>query len=129
MKAVFKKRPRIERTKSCAERARGLPSKMDPRYWRRRLFKNTYTYKGRLVELSAWSVKIQILGQRKTFSLSPNRTQAAAEACRIYQTIVAHGWEALVSRIAGDGFAPGFTSRSEIGVVQPPAGQWKPRLI
>jgi DNA-binding NarL/FixJ family response regulator len=67
---------------------------MESEYWRERLFKSTYTYKGRLFKVRTWSVKIQHLGRRKTFSLpSSHRRQAAEEACQLYRTIVSQGWE------------------------------------
>jgi len=82
---VFKNRPR----------ASALPSKREPAYWRQRLFKNSFTYQGKRVEVRSWSVKIQLFGKRKTFSLSSrHRAQAAEEACQIYQTLIEHGWEA-----------------------------------
>jgi DNA-binding NarL/FixJ family response regulator len=67
---------------------------MEPRYWGERLFKSSYTYKGRRFRVRTWSVKIQHLGRRKTFSLPfSQRRQAAAEACQLYRTIVKQGWE------------------------------------
>jgi DNA-binding NarL/FixJ family response regulator len=69
-------------------------SKMEPKYWRERLFKSSYTYKGRQFRVRTWSIKIQHLGRRKAFSLrSSDRRQAAAEACQLYRTIVNQGWE------------------------------------
>jgi len=74
-------------------------SKTEAAYWRGRLFKNTFTYKGRRLEVKGWSAKIQLFGRRKTFSLSSSdRTRAAEEACRIYQTILTHGWKSVVDR-------------------------------
>ena len=82
---MFKKRPR----------AFALPSKREPAYWRERLFKNSFTYQGKRFEVRSWSVKIQLFGKRKTFSLSSHhRAQAADEACQIYQTLLESGWEA-----------------------------------
>jgi DNA-binding NarL/FixJ family response regulator len=67
---------------------------MEPKYWRERLFRGSYTYKGSQFRVRTWSVKIQHLGRRKTFSLpSSHRRQAAAEACQLYRTIVNQGWE------------------------------------
>jgi len=72
---------------------------MEAGYWRERLFKNTFTYQGKRVEVSNWSVKIQHLGQRKTFSLRSVRpAQAAAEALQLYRTLVSAGWEAVADR-------------------------------
>ena len=73
-----------------------IAGKHETVYWERRLFRNTFTYKGQRREVSGWAVKIQLFGKRKTFSLSSsNITQAASEACQIYQKINAQGWEAL----------------------------------
>ena len=82
---MFKKRPRPS---TC-------PSKREAGYWRKRLFKNSFNYRGKRVEVRFWSVKIQLFGKRKTFPLgSRRRAQAAEEACLIYQMLVEHGWEA-----------------------------------
>lgn len=90
--AVYKKRLRMT----------APPSKRDPAYWRRRLFKNAFTYKGKRVKVVAWSVKIQLYGKRKAFTLvSTNRAQAAGEACQIYQTILDQGWEAVIANVPG----------------------------
>jgi len=73
-------------------------SKQDPKYWRRRLFKGRYTYKGKRFEVRNWSVKIQHLGKRKTFSLrSIRRSQAATEACELYRALVMPGGKGAVS--------------------------------
>jgi len=82
---MSKKRPRA---------ASPAGSKQEPEYWRKRLFKARYTYKGRQCEVRNWSVKIQHLGKRETFSLrSSRRRQAAAEACELYRLLVTQGWE------------------------------------
>lgn len=74
---------------------------MEVDYWHGRLFKNTFTYKGKRFRANSWSVKIQHLGKRKTFSLSfSHRAGAAQEAWQIYQTILAHGWEAVADHRA-----------------------------
>lgn len=68
--------------------------KAEPGYWRKRLFKAAYWYKGKRVVAKNWSVKIQHLGERRTISLSAHdAAKAADEACRHYQTIVKKGWE------------------------------------
>jgi len=74
-------------------------SKRSSAYWRERLFKNTFTYQGRRVEVASWSVKIQAFGTRRAFTLaSPDLAQAADEACLLYQTIIERGWEAVAQR-------------------------------
>lgn len=74
-------------------------SKFEAAYWESRLFKNTFTYKGQRQEVRGWSVKIQLLGRRKTFTVnSREKSQAAAAAAQIYHALVTHGWDALSSR-------------------------------
>jgi DNA-binding NarL/FixJ family response regulator len=92
-----KKRPRAK--SGTARRAVGESaqpvSKLHPSYWRRRLFRNTFTYRGDRREVRHWSVKIQHLGKRKTFSFrASDPAVAAKEACRIYKSIVTSGWRA-----------------------------------
>lgn len=107
---VSKKRPRI------TIRA----SRLEPAYWRSRLFKNTFTYRGRRVEIRGWSVKIQLFGKRKTFSLSSRiPLRAAEEACQIYQLILAEGWERIVEHSA---------TKSPTSVMKR-ANYWRQRLI
>src|ERR1035438_218488 len=61
-------------------------------FWSKRLFKNTYTREGRRVKLAGWSIKIQHLGRRHTFSLATlDRASAAIEAKAIYDTIATEG--------------------------------------
>jgi DNA-binding NarL/FixJ family response regulator len=80
-------------TPSPASRPRPSRSKQEPQYWRKRLFKGRYAYKGKQFEARNWSVKIQHLGRRKTFSLRSSRqSQAAAEACELYRALVTAGW-------------------------------------
>ena len=119
---VFKKRPR----------AAAANSKLEPRYWRQRLFKNTFTYRGRRVEVQGWSVKIQLFSRRKTFSLrSGVRAQAAREACQIYQTILAHGWEGVTQLKPPVGLRvkPGVGAANRSASSSSGAEYWKPRLI
>jgi DNA-binding NarL/FixJ family response regulator len=88
---MSKKRPRTRRPR--ARPSAPARSKMEPAYWRKRLFKSSYTYKGKQCRVRAWSVKIQHRGRRKTFSLSSTlRRKASAEASELYRTIVSQGW-------------------------------------
>jgi len=104
---------------------------MEPGYWRERLFKSSYTYKGRVFRVKTWSVKIQHLGRRKTFSLLSSRCrQAAAEACQLYRTIVNQGWEnagAQGGRRTLCGSPPGQATR--LGSDRFDRDFWIPRLI
>ena len=109
---------------------------MEPLYWRGRLFRNTFTYKGRLLELNHWSVKIQHLGTRKTFSLRATAIgKAAAEACRLYKGILSRGWESVLgngTQKEGSRAASG-QARRDIDTHALPvsfgASYWVPRLI
>jgi len=105
---------------------------MESAYWAPRLFKNTFTYKGRRKKVNAWSVKMQLFGQRKTFSLhASDRTKAAIEASYIYQTITTQGWDAVGQRRGRVGYpSPPLESRA----VATPATEldseyWRGRLI
>ena len=119
---MFKKRPRSSAS----------PAKREPAYWRERLFKNAFTYKGKRVEIRAWSVKFQLFGKRKTFSLSSrHRAQAAEEACQIYQTISEQGWEATNhSPMETDAQSP-VAPDSQISPASIPfdGAYWKHRII
>src|SRR5438270_9484570 len=98
---MAKKRPSIK-TRGLSNRTRLLPGRRDPKYWRSRLFRNTFTYRGRRFQVNHWSVKIQHLGTRKTFSLgADNQAQAAIDACQLYQAIVTGGWRSLPRRSNG----------------------------
>ena len=69
-------------------------SKLDPKYWRDRLFRNTFNHNGHRFQVKHWSVKIQRRGIRKTFSLrAGDRNRAALEACELYKTITTRGWQ------------------------------------
>jgi DNA-binding NarL/FixJ family response regulator len=127
---VSKKRPSgldrvVAAVENIAER-----SKTDMGYWLQRLFKNTFTYKGSLIETRRWCVKIQFQGRRKTFSLlSPDRERAAEEATEIYSMLVAGGWPVVetfprssVSQFDSVQNEPELNSRNS------PAF-WKPRLV
>jgi DNA-binding NarL/FixJ family response regulator len=119
---VFKKRPR----------ATALPSKQEPAYWRGRLFKNSFTYQGKRREVRNWSVKIQLFGKRKTFSLSSrHRAQAAAEACQIYQILTEHGWEATNHSHVKHGSQFPVAAGSRISPASIPfdGAYWRRRLI
>ncbi len=101
-------------------------------YWRRRLYKNTFTRDGQRTTLKGWSVKIQHAGQRRTFSLTaPNRAAAALEAWRIYQKIVSPAPNARVRRTSRRKADP--TSAPATASRKPPViktvAYWKPRLL
>ena len=81
-------------TAALPKAERTLP-KTHKDYWKARLERRCYTHKGKLLEVNEWSVRIQHLGQRKSFALATTNAQAAAIKARdIYLAIVAKGWEA-----------------------------------
>src|SRR5512137_2892084 len=64
-------------------------------YWKKRLYRNTFTRGGQRFEVKEWCVKIQHLGYRKTFALKAgNKDVAAAKAKEIYLAVVSKGWAA-----------------------------------
>jgi integrase len=63
-------------------------------YWKARLERRCYTHKGKLVEVNEWSVRIQHLGQRRSFALGTNNAETAAVKARdIYLAVLAKGWD------------------------------------
>jgi DNA-binding NarL/FixJ family response regulator len=75
--------------------------------WSKRLFKNTCTHSGRRIKADGWSVKIQHLGRRHTFSLGlPDKAAAAVEAKAIYETIMAEGWDVALDHEKNQGRYP-----------------------
>lgn len=128
---MVKKRPRQRASRDSHRAAVPPASKLEAAYWVHRLFRNTYTYKGRRRAVMAWSVKIQLFGRRKTFTLrSSDRKRASVEACEIYQVLSTQGWEA-VDRLGpdlGPGLSPTFDSSAHAGATLN-EHQWKQRLI
>jgi DNA-binding NarL/FixJ family response regulator len=127
---MSKKRPRIGRPP--ARFSGPARSKMEPEYWRKRLFKSSYTYKGSQRRASTWSVKFQHLGRRKTFSLrSPLRRQAAAEASALYRTIVNQGWSNARARGPEPSVPPDFPPGAATPLASDRFDQdyWAQRLI
>lgn len=93
-------------------------------YWRRRVFKNSYTRGGRRLRVKGWSVKLQHLARRRTFSLTgPSRQAAAREARALHQTLLHHGWESL-RPLPGGG--PGKAAVPRAGNE---LESWKQRLV
>jgi DNA-binding NarL/FixJ family response regulator len=130
---MSKQRPR----KSTGHLAAQTPDPPDlgsssARFWQNRVFKNSFTRKGRHFKVKRWSIKIQFQGQRRSFSLSARSREAAGlEAEAIHNTIVRSGWEAAtrfhkVQRLVRDQPArhPG-----ELHPVTNDLAYWKRRLI
>ena len=87
-----------QRPSAGTHRTKSAPSAEVENYWTKRLFKNTYTRDGHRRKVEGWSVKIQHLGRRHTFSLTAqDRESAAVEAKAAYETILAEGWDAALN--------------------------------
>src|SRR5258706_7971018 len=128
---MVKKRPRTAR-RGPSDSSRPSRSKIEPKYWRYRLFRNSFTYKGKRFQVSHWSVKIQHLGTRKTFSLrASDAAEAVDEACQLYKGIVTRGRESVAAR----GKGKDAESRPAPGALSVPgengfhASYWARRLI
>lgn len=93
-------------------------------YWRKRVFKNSYTRHGERIILRNWSIKLQREGVRRTLSLrSPNRENAALEARELFRTIARQGWEAFGN--AAD--LPHLEERDRLSKTD--AAYWELRLL
>jgi integrase len=109
MKAERKISSEVREPESVSDQRSEGHGKTHLNYWKKRLFKNTYTHEGKTVEVTEWSVKLQHLGRRKTFTLtSSNKEIAAAKAKEIYLTVVGQGWEAAEAL-----FNPGMLVRKD----------------
>ena len=129
---MVKKRPITWASTLEAQTGPDRASKFEAAYWERRLFKNTFTYKGRRREVRGWSLKIQLSGRRKTFTVySGNKAQAALEAARIYQTLVTRGWDAVGQHRWGIGFQAHLAKANadSAATVEFNLEHWKGRLI
>lgn len=72
-------------------------AKTDSRYWKARLFRNSYKRDGMRFETADWCIKIAYGGRRETFNLrTPERDAAATRAVRLYKTITSEGWDAAM---------------------------------
>jgi DNA-binding NarL/FixJ family response regulator len=128
---VSKKRPRKAKRSGSAAASNEVESRLDAGFWQQRLFRNTFTYKGRTRLVNAWSVKIQLFGRRKSFTLaSSRREEAAAEACDIYQTIQMQGWDGMENRRTRTNLLSRLAAReAEHAAIESDVENWKRRLI
>lgn len=93
--------PRLDRksVQEVSKQKSGRLPKTDLRYWQKAIFQPTYTRGGEVFVVQEWSVKIQHLGRRETFSLgTPNRAAAAAKAKEVYLTLQGAGWDAALAK-------------------------------
>ena len=69
---------------------------MESAYWETRVFRNTFTYRGRTREVPGWCMKVQFDGRRRTIRLSArDRMVAAREAAKLYRALRDGGWRGV----------------------------------
>ena len=74
-------------------------SKSDYRYWKTKVFFNTYTYKGKKFKQSDYSVRFSEYFQRHTFGLGTgNKDEAARKAREIFLFRELNGWEPTLEK-------------------------------
>lgn len=126
---VSKKRPSSRRP----VKPRAVVDRSSESYWRQRVYRNTYTHQGRRFEVGRWSVKIQIAGVRRTFSLeSADQPAAAHEALLLYRRLSSgHGARPAAGPLhdSGSGGEPGQLAAAAASVERSQPAYWKPRLI
>ena len=72
--------------------------RLEPAYWRTRVFRNSYVRAGKLHRVRGWSAKIQYQGVRRTVSLGAvDQDVAAAKAADLFAQLQQAGWPALGS--------------------------------
>lgn len=96
------------------QRALGHSSRTHVDYWKRRIFKSSYTRDGRTHVVDEYAIKIQHRGIRRTFSLgTSNKDVAAGKARDIYVTVKGEaGWERALAR-----YAPAMAVAAKVATV------------
>ena len=75
---------------------RSADQRLEPAYWRTRVFRNSYVRAGKLHRVRGWSAKVQYQGVRRTISLGAvDQDVAADKAASLFTLIQQHGWPAL----------------------------------
>jgi DNA-binding NarL/FixJ family response regulator len=113
----------MSKQRPSKESARTEPASGDSAsYWRKRIFKNSYTRGGQRIEIKSWCVKLQRGGVRRTLSLqSIDQDEAALEAQELYELISAQGWNALSTRAKARQVPVSLSKRD--------AAYWRLRLV
>ena len=90
--------------------------KSDWRYWKEKVFKNSFQVKDGLYEQGVYSAKIQHKGRRERINLyQSNRELAARKACEIYMFLTANGWDETLEK-----FKPGIDGK----IASPTVGEF-----
>ncbi len=127
---MSKKRPSTR----TSVKSRGIIDRFSEDYWHSRVFRNTYTHHGRRFVVGRWSIKIQIAGVRRTFSLeSADQVSAAREALLLYRRLTNESSNPQGPPSAAETVAPG---EKELPVRSTHSNSdrslpayWRPRLI
>jgi len=99
--------------------------RLDPAYWRTRVFRNSYVRAGKLRRVRGWSAKIQHQGVRRTISLGAVDQDVAAEkAASLFTQIQQHGWPAL-----GQGARPSVAAAPGEADPRESVDYWRLRLV
>ncbi|MBC8245343.1 MAG: response regulator transcription factor [Verrucomicrobia bacterium] len=99
--------------------------RLEPAYWRTRVFRNSYVRAGKLRRVRGWSAKIQYQGVRRTISLGAvDQDVAAAKAASLFTRIQQHGWSAL-----GQGVRPSVAALPEEEDPRESVDYWRLRLV
>ena len=99
--------------------------RLEPVYWRTRVFRNSYVRDGKLHRVRGWSAKIQYQGVRRTISLGAVDQDVAAEkAASLFVQIQQRGWPAL-----GQGSRPSVVTLPEGGDARESVDYWRLRLV
>ena len=104
---------------------RSADQRLEPAYWRTRVFRNSYVRAGKLHRVRGWSAKVQHQGVRRTISLGAvDQDVAAAKAASLFARIQQHGWPAL-----DQGARPSVTAVSGEADPSESVDYWRLRLV
>ena len=102
--------------------------RLDPAYWRTRVFRNSYVRAGKLHRVRGWSAKIQHQGVRRTISLGAvDQDVAAAKAADLFAQLLQTGWPALGAHEGS--IQPSVTFRPGSSDPSESIDYWRLRLV
>ncbi len=86
--------------KETAKKTKAKFSKSQQGYWKTRLIKGTYSYKGKTRETADWCMRVEHSGVRKTINLkTPNKATAAEKAAKFWRDLASQGWKHAESQL------------------------------
>ena len=105
-----------------------VDQRMEPAYWRTRVFHNSYVRAGKLHRVRGWSAKIQYQGLRRTLSLGAvDQDVAAAKAASLFAKIQQHGGPTLGQRQAST--RPSVVDAPDEADPRESVDYWRLRLV